>query len=66
MIKSRRIRWTVHVAPMGETRGIYRVLMGKLEGTRPLGRRRRKWRIISRWIVRKWDLGYGLHLSGSG
>jgi hypothetical protein len=31
-------RWTVHVAQMGEKRDMYRVLVGKLEGKRPLGR----------------------------
>jgi len=42
MIKSRRMRWAGHVARMGE-RGMYRVLVGKLEGKRPLGRPRRRW-----------------------
>jgi len=41
---------------MGERRGIYRVLMWKPEGRRPLGRPRHK-RIILRWIFRKWDVG---------
>ena len=39
VIKSRRMRWAGHVARMGEERGVYRVLVGKLEGKRPLGRR---------------------------
>jgi len=43
VIKSRRIRWAGHVARMGEERGVYRVLMGKPEGKRPLGRPRRRW-----------------------
>ena len=43
VIKSRRIRWAGHVAHMGEERGVYRVLVGKPEGKRPLGRRRRRW-----------------------
>jgi hypothetical protein len=43
MIKSRRMRWTGHVARMGEGRGVYRVLVGKPEGKRPLGRPRRRW-----------------------
>jgi hypothetical protein len=43
VIKSRRIRWAGHVACMGEERGVYRVLLGKLEGRRPLGRRRCRW-----------------------
>ena len=42
---------------MGEIRGVYRVLVGKAEGKRPLGRSRRRWRIILRWIFRKWDVG---------
>jgi len=43
MIKSRRMRWTGHVARMGEEMGVYRVLVGKPEGRRPLGRPRRRW-----------------------
>jgi hypothetical protein len=42
-IKSRRMRWAGYVARMGEDRNVYRVLMGKPEGKRPLGRRRRRW-----------------------
>jgi hypothetical protein len=38
VIKSRRMRWVVHVARMRERRGIYRVLMGKPEGKRTIGR----------------------------
>jgi hypothetical protein len=41
--KSRRMRWTGHVAPMGEKRNAYRLLVGKSEGRRPLGRSRRRW-----------------------
>ena len=41
-IKSRRMRWPGHVAHMGERRGIYRVLVGKPEGMRPLGRPRHR------------------------
>ena len=43
VIKSRRMRWAGHVARMCEGRGVYRVLVGKPEGRRPLGRPRRKW-----------------------
>jgi hypothetical protein len=43
MIKSRRMRWAGHVARMGETRNAYRILVGKPEGRRPLGRPRRRW-----------------------
>ena len=40
---SRRMRWAGHVARMGEERGVHRVLVGKPEGKRPLGRSRRRW-----------------------
>ena len=43
VIKSRRMRWAGNVARMGEERGAYRVLLGKPEGKRPLGRPRRRW-----------------------
>ena len=43
VIKSRRMRWAVHVARMGEEREVYKVLVGKPEGRRPLGRPRRRW-----------------------
>ena len=43
VIKSRRMRLAGHVACMGEERGVYRVLVGKPEGRRPLGRPRRRW-----------------------
>jgi hypothetical protein len=43
MIKSRRMRWVGHVAHMGESRGVYRGLVGKPEGNRPLGRPRLRW-----------------------
>ena len=43
VIKRRRFRWAGHVARMGEKRGLYRVLVGKPEGKRPLGRPRRRW-----------------------
>ena len=43
VIKSRRMRWAGHVARMGEEKGVYRVLAGKPEGRRPLGRPRRRW-----------------------
>jgi hypothetical protein len=43
VFKSRRLRWAGHVAHMWEGRGVYRVLDGKPEGKRPLGRPRRRW-----------------------
>jgi hypothetical protein len=42
-IKSRRMRWAGNVAHMGEGRNVYRVLVGKPEGKRPLERPRRRW-----------------------
>ena len=44
VIKSRRIRWAVHVARMRERRDVYRFLVGKPEGKSPLGRPRRRWK----------------------
>ena len=53
VIISRRMRWARHVARMGEEREVYRVLVGKPEGKRPLGRPRRRWvrrgRCIGSW-----------------
>jgi hypothetical protein len=43
VIKSRRMRWSGHVACMWERRDIYRVLVGKPEGKKPLGRPRHRW-----------------------
>ena len=43
VIKSRRMRWAAHVARIGEETGMYRVLVRKQEGKRPLGRPRRRW-----------------------
>jgi hypothetical protein len=43
IIKSRRMRWAGHVAQMGEKSNVNRLLVGKPEGKRPLGRPRRRW-----------------------
>jgi hypothetical protein len=43
LVKSRRMRWAGHIARMGKKRNAYRLLMGKPEGRRPLGRPRRRW-----------------------
>ena len=43
VIKSRRLRWAGHIARIEEGRGVYRVLVVKSEGKRPLGRPRRRW-----------------------
>ena len=40
---------------MVEGRGVHKVLVGKPEGKKPLGRPRRRWGIILRWIFRKWE-----------
>jgi hypothetical protein len=45
VVKSRRMRWAGHVACMGQGRGVYRVLVGKPEGKRPLRRPRRRWEV---------------------
>jgi hypothetical protein len=43
VVKSRRLRWAGYVARLGEDRGVHRVMVGKPEGKRPLGRPRRTW-----------------------
>jgi hypothetical protein len=43
VIKSRRMRWAGHVACMGERIGVYKVMVGKPEGKKPLGRPRHRW-----------------------
>ena len=43
VVKSRRMRWVGHVTHMEEGRGVHKVLMGKPEGKRPLGRPRPRW-----------------------
>ena len=57
VIKSRRMRWARHVARMSEEKGVYRVLVGKLEGKRPLGRPGVDGWIILGWISRRGDVG---------
>ena len=60
VIKSRRMRWVGHVARMGEERGVYRVLVGKPEGRRPLGRPRRRWVDNIRMDLQDVDIWTGL------
>ena len=43
LVKSRIMRWVGHVARMGEGRGVHRVLVGKPEGKKLMGRPRRRW-----------------------
>jgi hypothetical protein len=57
VVKSRRIRWAGHVARMGEKRGVYRILVGRPEGRRPLGRPRRRWEDIIKTDLR--EVGWG-------
>jgi hypothetical protein len=57
MIKSRRIRWAGYVAKMGEKRNAYRILVGKPEGKKPLGRPRRRWENNIKMDLR--EIGWG-------
>jgi hypothetical protein len=43
MIKSRMVRWAGNIASVGEKRNAYRILVGKPEGKKPLGRLRHRW-----------------------
>ena len=54
---SRRMRWVGHVARMGERRGVCRVLVGRPEGKRPLGRPRRRWEENIKIDCRRWYVG---------
>jgi len=70
VIKSRTMRWAGHVARMREERGAYRVLVGKPEGKRPLGRPRRRCvgnirMDLQRWYVGIWT-GLGWPRIGTG
>jgi hypothetical protein len=65
-IKSRRIKWVEHVARMGEGRNVYRVLVGKPEGKRPLERPRRRWEDGIKKDLGEIGWGRGVDLSGSG
>jgi len=58
VIKSRRMRWAGHVERMGEERGVYRALVGKPEGRRPLGRPRRRWMDNIRMDLQEVGCGY--------
>jgi hypothetical protein len=57
MIKSKRVRWTGHVARMGKNRNAYRILVGKPEGKRPLGRPRHRWEDNIRMDLREIEEG---------
>ena len=64
VIKLRRMRWAGHVARMGEERGAYRVLVGKPEGKKPLGRPRHRWVDTIRMDLQ--EVGCGLDWAGPG
>jgi hypothetical protein len=57
LMKSRRMRWVGHVARIGERRNAYRLLVGKPEGTRPLGRPRCRW--VDNIMMDLGDMGWG-------
>ena len=57
VIESRSIRWAEHAALMGERRGVYRVLVGKPEGKRPLGRHRNRWEDNIKMVLREVGCG---------
>jgi hypothetical protein len=59
VVKWRRMRWAGHVARMGEDRGVHRVLVGKPEGKRPLGRPRRRWENNIKTDLREVEKGRG-------
>jgi len=58
VIKSRRMRWAVHVARTGEERGVYSVLVGKPAGRSPLGRPRHRWVDNMRMDLQEVGCGY--------
>jgi hypothetical protein len=64
-IMSRTMRWAGHVALIGEERRLYKVLVGKPEGKRPLGRPRSRWEEGIRMDLREIGWGYGVDSVGS-
>jgi hypothetical protein len=65
-ITSRRIRWVGYVAGVGEKKNVYKVLVGKPEGKRPLGRPRRRWKELE-WILGRLVGGVWLRIgTGNG
>jgi hypothetical protein len=57
VIKARKMRWTGHVARMGEVRGAYNILVGRPEGRRLLGRPRCGWEDNIK--IDLWEIGFG-------
>ena len=67
VIKSRRMRWAGYVVRMEEGRDVHKVLVGKPEGKRPLGRRRRRWEDNIKMDLQEMGCGgRGLDRSGLG
>ena len=66
VIKSRRMKWAGHVARMGKRRGAYRILVGKPEGRRPLGRAKRNFEDNIKMDLGGAQWGHVLNRSGSG
>jgi hypothetical protein len=66
VIKSIKMRWAGHVARMGEKRVAYRVLLGRPDRKRPLGRPRRRWEDNIKMNIQEVGWGHGLDLAGSG
>jgi hypothetical protein len=56
VIKSRRMRWAGHAARMGDGKSVYRVLVGRPEGKRPLGRPRHRWKDNIKMDVREIEI----------
>jgi hypothetical protein len=63
--KSSKMKWVGHVARMGEMRNAYKILVGKPEGKRPLGRRKRCWEGDVKMSLMEIGLGFRLDSSGS-
>jgi hypothetical protein len=59
--KSRRMWWAGHVARMGEGRGAHRILVGRPEGRRPLGRPWRRWEDNIKMDLQEVGWGHGLY-----
>jgi hypothetical protein len=66
VVKSKRMRWEGHVARMVEKRGVHRVVVGKPEGKKPLGRPRRRWEDNIKMDLQEVGGGVGLDGVGSG
>jgi hypothetical protein len=62
MIKSRRMKWAVHIGRMGEKQNAYRILMGKPERRRSLRRPKHRWVDNIKMDLKRDNIGwYGLH-----